>query len=74
MNPIKLIAALLILGGILGLAYGGFSYTQNKTVAKVGPISINSEEKHTVNIPMWAGIGGIVLGAVLLAVGGGRKD
>jgi hypothetical protein len=70
MNPVKLIAAVLIIAGILGLAYGGFSYTQNTTVAKVGPISINADEKHTVNIPMWAGIGGIVVGALLLAVGG----
>lgn len=70
MNPVKLIAAVLIIAGVLGLAYGGFSYTQNTTVAKVGPISINADEKHTVNIPMWAGIGGIVVGALLLAVGG----
>jgi uncharacterized membrane protein YidH (DUF202 family) len=73
MNPIKLIAALLIIGGVLALAYGSFSYTQNTTVAKVGPISINAEEKHTINIPMWAGIGGIVVGGLLFAFGG-RKD
>jgi hypothetical protein len=72
MNPIKLIAALLIIGGVLGLAYGSFSYTQDKTVAKVGPISINAEEKHTINIPMWAGIGGIVVGGLLLVFGGKR--
>jgi hypothetical protein len=73
MNPIKLIAALLIIGGVLALAYGSFSYTQNTTVAKVGPISINAEERHTINIPMWAGIGGIVVGGLLFAFGG-RKD
>jgi hypothetical protein len=70
MNPIKLVAALLIIAGVLGLAYGSFSYTQNKTVAQVGPISINAEEKHTVNIPLWAGIGGIVVGGLLFALGG----
>jgi hypothetical protein len=73
MNPIKLIAALLVIGGVLALAYGSFSYTQNTTVAKVGPISINAEERHTINIPMWAGIGGIVVGGLLFAFGG-RKD
>ncbi|MGC1456766.1 MAG: hypothetical protein WA825_00655 [Steroidobacteraceae bacterium] len=70
MNPTKLVAALLIIAGVLGLAYGSFSYTQNKTVAQVGPISINAEEQHTVNIPLWAGIGGIVVGGLLLALGG----
>ncbi|HEV2704081.1 MAG TPA: hypothetical protein VGV09_20825 [Steroidobacteraceae bacterium] len=73
MNPVKLIATVLIIAGVLGLAYGSFSYTQNTTVAKVGPISINADEKHTVNVPMWAGIGSIVVGALLLAVGG-RKN
>ncbi len=72
MNPIRLIAVLLIIGGVLGLAYGGFSYTQPTTVAKLGPIEINAQEKHTVNVPVWAGIGGIVLGGLLLVLGGKR--
>jgi hypothetical protein len=72
MNPIKIIAALLIIAGVLGLAYGSFSYKQNTTVAQVGPISVNAVENHTVNVPVWAGIGGIAVGALLLAFGGKR--
>jgi hypothetical protein len=72
MNPIKIIAALLIIAGVLGLAYGSFSYKQNTTVAQVGPISVNAVESHTVNVPVWAGIGGIVVGGLLLAFGGKR--
>jgi len=44
MNPIRLIAAILIIGGVLGLAYGSFSYTQDTQVAKIGPISVNAQE------------------------------
>jgi hypothetical protein len=73
MNPIKLVAALLIVAGVLGLAYGSFSYTKDTNLAKVGPIELNAQEKHTVNIPVWAGIGGIVIGGLLLALGG-KKD
>jgi hypothetical protein len=73
MNPIKLVATLLIVAGILGLAYGSFSYTKDTNLAKVGPIELNAQEKHTVNIPVWAGIGGIVIGGLLLALGG-KKD
>jgi len=73
MNPIKLVATLLIVAGVLGLAYGSFSYTKDTNLAKVGPIELNAQEKHTVNIPVWAGIGGIVLGGLLLALGG-KKD
>ncbi|HEX3838618.1 MAG TPA: hypothetical protein VHW25_16780 [Steroidobacteraceae bacterium] len=72
MNPIKLIAALLIIAGVLGLAYGGFSYSRTSTVAQVGPISINAEHRHTVNVPVWAGVGGIIIGVLLFAVGGKR--
>jgi hypothetical protein len=70
MNPIKLLAIGLLVVGILGLAYGGFSYTKDTTVVKLGPIEISAKEKQTVNIPMWAGIGAIVVGGLLLVLGG----
>ena len=57
---------------LLGLAYGGFSYTKDTTAVKLGPIEMTVKEKKTVNVPMWAGIGAIVLGGVLLATGGKR--
>jgi hypothetical protein len=55
--------------GILGLTYGGFSYTKNTTVVKLGPIEVSAKEKETVNVPMWAGIGAIVVGGLLLIMG-----
>jgi hypothetical protein len=70
MNAIRMLAFALILGGILGLAYGSFTYTKENHQAKVGPIELNVKEKETVNIPVWAGIGAIVIGGVLLI---GRK-
>ena len=39
---------------------------------KLGPIELSVKEKKTVNIPMWAGIGAIVLGGVLL-LGANKK-
>jgi TRAP-type C4-dicarboxylate transport system permease small subunit len=70
MNSIKLVAVILIVAGILGLAYGGFSYTKDTTVVKLGPIEVSAKEKQTVNVPMWAGIGAIVVGGLLLVMGG----
>ena len=70
MNPIKLVALALILAGILGLAYGGFSYTKDTTVVKLGPLEISAKEKQTVNVPLWAGVGAIVVGGLLLVLGG----
>ena len=73
MTPIKLLALVLIVAGALGLAYGGFSYTKDKTVVKLGPIEVSTKEKETVNVPMWAGIGAIVVGGLLFAFGGPRR-
>lgn len=72
MNPVKVIAIVLIVGGILGLAYGGFSYTKDTTVVKVGPLEVTAKERQTVNVPMWAGVGAIVVGGLLLAFAGKR--
>ena len=72
MNSIKILAIAIIVAGILGLTYGGFSYTKNTSAVKLGPLELNVKEKETVNIPLWAGIGAIVVGGLLL-VGGGRK-
>ena len=69
MNSIKAIAHVLIVAGILGLTYGGLSYTKNTTVVKLGPIEVSAKEKETVNVPMWAGIGAIVVGGLLLIMG-----
>ncbi|MCX7042017.1 MAG: hypothetical protein NT117_04920 [Gammaproteobacteria bacterium] len=72
MNPVKLAAIVLLVAGVLALVYGGFSYTKDTTAVKLGPIEMTVKEKKTVNVPMWAGIGAIVLGGVLLATGGKR--
>ena len=69
MNPIKLIAIVLIIAGALGLAYGSFSYTKDTSAVKLGPIELTVKEKEVVNVPIWLGIGAIVAGGLLLAFG-----
>ena len=65
-----IVALVLIMAGILGLAYGGFTYTKETHQTKIGPFEMSLNEKETINIPVWAGIGAIVLGGGLLFVGG----
>lgn len=69
MNITRLIAILLIAAGVLGLLYGSFSYTKDTTAVKLGPIELSVKEKQTVNVPVWAGLGAIVVGGLLLAFG-----
>lgn len=70
MNAVKLFAVVLIAAGTLALVYGSFSYTKDTTVVKLGPLELSAKEKETVNIPVWAGVGAIVVGGLLLVMGG----
>jgi hypothetical protein len=65
-SPLKIVAVLLIAAGIIGLVYGGITYTKSTHNAKVGPFEMSIKDKETVNIPVWAGVGAIVVGGVLL--------
>ena len=73
MNTTRLIAIVLIVAGVLGLSYGGFSYTKDTTAVKLGPLELTVKDKEQVNVPIWAGIGAIVVGGLLLVLGG-KKD
>lgn len=69
MNAVKIAAIALIVAGTLGLVYGSFSYTKETQTAKLGPIELSVKERQTVNVPVWAGVGAIAIGGVLLLFG-----
>ena len=69
MNSIRIVALALIVAGVLALLYGGFSYTKETHDLKLGPIELSVKEKQTVNVPIWAGVGAIVVGGLLLVFG-----
>ena len=68
MSGLKLAAIVLIVAGIAGLAYGGFTYTKATHSADVGPVHFEVKEKERVNVPLWAGVAAIVGGVVVLAL------
>lgn len=72
MNNLRIAALVLIVAGVLGLAYGSFSYTRETHETKIGPIELSVKEKETVNIPVWAGAAAIALGVALLLAGRGK--
>ena len=65
MTPIKILAIVLIVAGIVGLVYGGFTYTSESHDFKLGSMEMSVKDKETVNIPVWVGTGAIVVGALL---------
>ena len=68
MSATKIIGVILIVAGVLGLVYGSFSFTKETHEAKIGPLELQVKDKETVNVPAWAGVGAVVIGAVLLLV------
>ncbi len=66
MNATKVLAILLVVGGVLALVYGGFSYTKDTQAAKIGPVELTVQDTKTVNIPVWAGVATIVIGASIM--------
>ena len=68
MNSTKIAAIVLIIAGVLGLAYGGFTYTKQTHDIDVGPLHMSVDEKQTVNVPIWVGVGAILIGGLLLVV------
>jgi len=68
MSAVKIVAILLIVGGVLGLVYGGFTYTKETHDVKLGPLEVAVKDKERVNVPVWAGVVAIVAGTALLVV------
>ncbi len=68
MNAFRIAAIVLIVAGILALVYGKLSYTKETHEAKLGSLELSIQEKETVNVPVWAGVGAIAAGALMLLV------
>jgi hypothetical protein len=66
MDTKRIAAIVLIVVGTVGLILGEFAFGRETHRASVGPMEMSISEQRTVNIPLWAGVGAIVVGAVLL--------
>jgi TRAP-type C4-dicarboxylate transport system permease small subunit len=66
MSALRIVAIVLIVAGLVGLVYGGITYTRSTHEAKVGPFEFSVQDKETVNIPVWAGVVAVVVGGALL--------
>ena len=62
MTPVRIVGIVLIVAGLLALAYGGFSYTKDSTAMKLGPIELKVQERETVNVPLIVSAGAVALG------------
>ena len=66
----KTLGIVLIVLGLFGLAWGGFTYTTRETVVDIGPIHATRDKTHNIPLPPIAGAVALIGGVVLLAAGG----
>lgn len=74
MNALKVLALLLIVGGVLGLIYHRFSYTRETHATDIGSLHLAVSNTKSIDVPDWVGVGAIVAGAALLIFGSRSKS
>jgi hypothetical protein len=74
MNAVKMGAIVLIKAGILGLTYAGCRHSKELHKVKLGPIELSVKDRRTANIPVWVGVGAIIIGGALLVASYNRKN
>ena len=72
MKTATMVGFVLLILGILSLAYQGISYTTQKKVVDIGPIHATKNQEH--NIPLPPILGGLMMvGGIVLLVSGSRN-
>ena len=69
----RVIGIVLIILGVIGLAYGGITYTRRQQTVSVGPLSATVREKDTIPLPPIVGGIALVAGVAMLVMGGRRR-
>jgi uncharacterized membrane protein len=69
MKPIAAVGLVLIVLGVVALAYQGFTYTSRETVIDIGPLHATADRQKTLLLPPVLGIAAIAGGVALLVTG-----
>jgi len=69
----KIAAIVLIVFGVIALAYGGISYTREKKVLDIGPIEATAKTRETIPLPPILGVTAIAGGVVMLLAAGRKR-
>ena len=73
MTGSRWLGLLLIILGVVGLVYGGITYTRERHEVDLGPLQVNVEEKESIPIPPVLGGLAIAAGVIVLVLGGRKR-
>jgi drug/metabolite transporter (DMT)-like permease len=73
MKPISIVGAILIVLGVLALAYQGITYTSHDTVVDIGPLHATADRQKTLPLSPVLGIVAVAGGVALLVAGSRRR-
>jgi UDP-N-acetylmuramyl pentapeptide phosphotransferase/UDP-N-acetylglucosamine-1-phosphate transferase len=73
MTASRWVGLILIVLGVLGLVYGGITYTRSRQAVDIGPLEVNVEEKESIPVPPLLGGLAIAAGVVVLVLGGRKR-
>lgn len=68
----KIVGIVLIVLGLAGLAYKSFTVPGEKKGVQIGSLDLSVQKKERVEVPTWAGVAAVAVGAALLVAGGRR--
>ena len=72
MKPIAIVGVILIILGVVALAYQGITYTTKDKVVDLGPLKVEAQREKTIPLPPILGVVALVGGVVLLLVSARR--
>jgi len=68
MKPATIVGIILIILGVVALAYQGINYTTKDKVVDLGPLKVEAKREKTIPLPPIVGVAALVGGVVLIAV------
>jgi len=70
----KLVGIVLVILGVVGLAYGGVTWTTKEKVVDLGPLQVTHDKTQSLPLPPVAGGVCLITGVVLLVAAGRQKS
>ena len=69
MKMSTLLGVILMIAGVLALAYQGFTYKKHEKVLDIGPLHATKDETKTVPLPPVVGAVSLIAGIILVMAG-----